>query len=116
MKSEATLKRWLSEEDREKFPASIKNLIAVKKTINNLELDEKFDSIKRSRKSYRSIMIALGKDMSSEIMEYIITEPKVKGKILEQFSDLQISKFIDANAPIRKIKKIEIVEDYDGSE
>lgn len=116
LKSEVTLKRWLSEEDREKFPASIRNLIAVKKTINNLELDEKFDSIKRSRKSHRSIMIALGKDMSSEIMEYIITEPKVKGKILEQFSDPQISKFIDANAPIRQIKKIEIVEDYDGSE
>lgn len=116
LKSEATLKRWLSEEDREKFPASIKNLLAVKKTINNLELDEKFDSIKRSRKSYRSIMIALGKDMSSEIMGYIITEPKVKGKILAQFSDTQISKFIDANAPKRIIKEIGIVEDYDGSE
>ena len=54
---------------------------AVKKTINSPGLDEKFESIKRSRKSYRSIMIALGKDMSREIMDYIMSGSKIKGKI-----------------------------------
>jgi hypothetical protein len=115
-KTPATLGRWLSGDDKEKFPASIKNLIAIKKTIKSNMLDENFDSIKRSKTSYRSIMIALGKNLSSEIMDYVMSGSKMRGEILSHFSDLQVKKFMDANAPKRKIKEIKIVESHDEKE
>jgi len=105
-----TLKKWLSLEDKDLFPSQILNLIAIKKTINCNIFNNKFDGIKRSKKAYRSIMIALGRDLSDEIMDYIISNKKITGKILEQFSEEQIAKFIDASAPLQTIEKTQILE------
>jgi hypothetical protein len=108
-----TLKKWLDIEERDLFPAQTINLIAIKRTINCKIFDSKFDEIKHSKKAYRSIMIALGRDLSDEIMDYIISDKKVIGKILSQFSKEQIAEFINTSAPLHKIKKLEILESCD---
>lgn len=105
-----TLKKWLSLEDKDLFPSQTLNLIAIKKTIGCNVFNNSFDDIKRCKKAYRSIMIALGRDLSDEIMDYIISDKKVIGKILEQFSEEQIAKFIDASAPLQTIERIQIIE------
>jgi hypothetical protein len=105
-----TLKKWLSLEDKDLFPSQTLNLIAIKKTIDCDVFNNSFDDIKRCKKAYRSIMIALGRDLSDEIMDYIISDKKAIGKILEQFSEEQIAKFIDASAPLQTIEKIQILE------
>ena len=105
-----TLENWLNSNDKNLFPAQISNLIAIKKTIDSQEFDEMFKNIKHSKKAYRSIMIALGRDLSDEIMDYIISNKKVIGEILQRFSEEQIAKFINTSAPLRTIKTIRIIE------
>ena len=58
-------------------------------------------------------MIVLGRDLSDEVMDYVISEGKVKGKILSRFSDDEINSFINQAAPLRKIKSISITEEED---
>lgn len=108
LKNVNTLKKWLNKNDKEKFPAAIGNLLALKKTIHSDVLDTSFEQIKRSRKSYRSIMIALGRDLSDELMDYIIS--KKKGKILRRFHESEIESFVTRSAPLRTIKQIQITE------
>lgn len=110
LKNVNTLEKWLDENDKEKFPASIINLIALKKTINNEDFNKDFEQIKKSRKLYRSIMIALGRDLSDEIMDYIISNSNEKGKILSKFSNEEIQNFVDRSAPLRTIKQIQITQ------
>ena len=105
-----TLKKWLNISDKDFFPSQIINLIAIKRTINCDILNSKFDEIKRSKKAYRSIMIALGRDLSDEIMDYIISNKKVVGKILQRFNYEQITKFINESAPLQTVKNIQILE------
>lgn len=110
LKNINTLRKWLTENDKEKFPASITNLIALKNTINSQDLNHNFDQIKRNRKLYRSIMIALGRDFSDEIMDYIISVSKKKGEILSKFSNEEIQSFINKSSPLRTIKQVRIIE------
>lgn len=110
LKNMTTLKKWLNKNDKERFPASIINLIALKKTITNEVLNENFEQIKKSRKLYRSIMIALGRDLSDEIMDYIISNSNNKGKILSKFTNEEIISFVNQSAPLKTIKQIEIIE------
>lgn len=109
-----TLENWLNSNDKNLFPAQISNLIAIKKTINSQKFDEKFKNIKHSKKAYRSIMIALGRDLSDEIMDYIISTKKVIGEILQRFSEEQIAEFINTSAPLRTIKTIRIIENCEN--
>ncbi|MBD3343274.1 MAG: hypothetical protein GF353_29530 [Candidatus Lokiarchaeota archaeon] len=103
-----TLKKWLDINDNVKFPQNLKDLHVIKKTINDESLNKYFDKIKRARKYYNSIMIALGRDLSDEITNFILN--KEKGKILIKFSDDQINEIVQMNAPIRKIHKIKVIE------
>jgi len=105
-----TLRKWLKLDDKDLFPAQLINLIALKRTVKNDKLDKEFENIKRSKSFYRSIMIALGRDLSDEIMDYILSNGKFKGKILGRFSENQIRSFIMASAPLKKIKKIKIID------
>lgn len=105
-----TLTKWLNPNDRDLFPAQLINLIAIKKTVKNNKIDQHFDSIKKCKSFYRSIMIALGRDLSDEIMDYILSNKKNKGNILERFSDEQIQSFIKESAPLKTIKSIEIIK------
>jgi hypothetical protein len=110
LKNITTLRKWLNENDKERFPASIINLIALKKTIADEVLNENFEQIKKSRKLYRSIMIALGRDLSDEIMDYIISNSNNKGKILSKFTNDEIISFVNQSAPLKIIKQIQIME------
>lgn len=106
----STLKKWLNIDDKVLFPSQTLNLIAIKETIDCPVFKENLSNFKRSRKLYRSIMIALGRDLSDEIMDYIISGKQVSGKILSRFTKEQISRIIDANAPIETINSINIIE------
>jgi len=105
-----TLKKWLTITDKDMFPSQTLNLIAIKETINCPLMNDNFVAIKRYKKHYRSIMIALGRDLSDEIMEYIISGKKKIGKILSRFTSEQTEKIINASAPLKTIKSIKIID------
>ena len=109
----STVRKWMNVKDKEKFPNALHNLLAIKSLISNDELNLRFDSVRKSRRLFRSIMIVLGRDLSDEVMDYVISEGKVKGKILSRFSDDEINSFINQAAPLRKIKSISITEEED---
>jgi hypothetical protein len=106
-----TIKKWLTKNDKERFPNSVKNLIAIKSTLNDPILNDNFESIKRSKRFYRGIMISLGRDLSDDVMEYIVTGGKSIGKILSNFTKDEIEIFIQKAAPERTIKNITITEE-----
>jgi hypothetical protein len=106
-----TIKKWLTKEDKERFPNSANNLIAIKSTLNDPMLNDNFESIKISKRFYRGIMISLGRDLSDDVMEYIVSEGKSIGKILSNFTEDEIKLFIQKAAPERTIKNISITEE-----
>ena len=107
--SEATLRSWTNIHSRVKFPQSRKDLVLIKK-LTEIE-DEDFRNIMTSRSAYNSIMIALGRDLSDEITDFI--KDGSKGRILQKFKKPQIEKFAELNAPLMTIKSIQIFNDYD---
>jgi len=113
--SPATIKKWLSIDDKERFPNSISNLIAIKITVNDSTLNERFESIKQSRRFYRGIMISLGRDLSDDVMEFIVSNGNNVGKVLSTFTHEEIKSFISNAAPIKIIKEISITEDDDSN-
>ena len=106
-----TIKKWLTKDDKERFPNSANNLIAIKSTLNDPILNDNFESIKRSKRFYRGIMISLGRDLSDDVMDYIVSGGKSIGKILSNFTDDEIEIFIQKAAPERTIKNISITEE-----
>lgn len=106
-----TIRKWLNSDDKERFPNSAKNLIAIKLTIKDPVLDSNFESIKSSKRFYRGIMISLGRDLSDDVMEYIVSDGKSIGKILMNFTEEEIIIFIKKAAPERTIKSISITEE-----
>lgn len=106
-----TIKKWLTKDDKERFPNSANNLIAIKSTLNDPILNDNFESIKRSKRFYRGIMISLGRDLSDDVMEYIVSGGKSIGKILSNFTKDEIEIFIQKAAPERTIKNISITEE-----
>lgn len=103
-----TLKKWLDPLDKVKFPQTVKDLYAIKRTLNDDTLNESFSNVLKGRRVYNSIMIALGRDLSEEITNYIVAGEK--GKILKRFSNSQIDEIVQRNAPIRKIKHKKVME------
>jgi hypothetical protein len=110
-----TIRKWLNIEDKERFPNSMKNLIAIKQTINDDELNIHFESIKQSKRFYRGIMISLGRDLSDDVMDYIISDGKHVGKMLSNFTSEEIKTFVQSAAPERIIKTISITEDDESN-
>ena len=106
-----TIKKWLTKEDKERFPNSANNLIVIKTILNDPLLNDNFESIIRSKRFYRGIMISLGRDLSDDVMEYIFSEGKSIGKVLLNFTEDEIIIFIQKAAPERTIKNISITED-----
>ncbi|MFA7446728.1 MAG: hypothetical protein WCY89_12350 [Flavobacteriaceae bacterium] len=106
-----TIKKWLTKDDKERFPNSANNLIAIKSTLNDPILNDNFESIKRSKRFYRGIMISLGRDLSDDVMEYIVSGGKSIGKILSNFTKDEIEIFIQRAAPESTIKNISITEE-----
>jgi hypothetical protein len=115
VKSILTLKKWVNCDERDKFPSSLSSLIAIKNLVNDEELNNEFEQIKRYRKLYRSIMIALGRNLSDEVMDYVISKNTIKGKMLEKFSDSEIHTFISQSLPIITIKN-KVISEEDETE
>jgi len=106
--SEFTLQNWIKTESNVKFPHKPKDLLVLKKVINSDCLNENFSEIRKNRSAYIGIMIALGRDFSDEISDYI--RIKKKGKLLKQFTTKQIQQFVDQNAKERIIKTIKAID------
>ena len=106
--TESTLQNWINAESNVKFPQKPKDLLVLKKAINSDCLNKNFGEIRKSRSAYNGIMIALGRDFSDEISDFI--QIKKKGKLLNQFSEKQILIFVDQNAKERTIKTIKAIE------
>jgi len=106
--NELTLKNWINIDSNLKFPQKNKDLLVLKKSINSDMLNNYIKDIIKSRKIYNGIMIALGRDLSDEITNYI--KENKKGQILKQFSDNQIQQIVNLNAKERIIKTIKVIE------
>ena len=106
-----TIKKWLNKKDKERFPSSFKSLLAIKNTINCETLNASFESIKKSKKFYRGIMISLGRDLSDDVMEYISSGGTVVGTVLSKFTAEEIKIFVEQAAPQRTIKNISITSE-----
>lgn len=108
---EQTLKNWIDIDSNVKFPQKKKDLIVLRKIINDTEFNENFEEILLSRTYYNGIMIALGRDLSDDLTEFI--KSKKKGDILKRFSDEQIKEMISQNAPLKVVKSINLYSDED---
>lgn len=106
--SSYTLRNWLREESSVKFPKKTTDLYAISKCIDNKTLKSKLSEIIKSKDAYNGIMIALGRDLSDEVIDFILKGEK--GQILSTFSDDEIKSIISSSAPLRTISKINITE------
>ena len=104
-----TLKNWLNKDSSVKFPQKKKDLKAIASCLNNSVLNSHLSSIIKSKETYSGLMIALGRDLSDEIMDYILYNKK--GQILTSFSDAEIATITDNSAPLRTINNISITEE-----
>lgn len=107
--SPTTLRNWINLDSSVKFPQKERDFLVIKKTIRNEELDRMIPDILKSRKVFNGIMIALGRDLSDEVMEYITN--RSKGRILRSFSDSEIQSFANTSAPLRTVCTIQITEE-----
>jgi hypothetical protein len=106
--NELTIKNWINIDSNVKFPQKKKDLLVLKKSINSELFNEYFNEIVKSRRIFNGIMIALGRDLSDEITDYI--KVSKKGQMLKQFSDNQIKQFVDKNSKKRIIKTIKAID------
>lgn len=106
-----TVKNWINPASTTRFP-ELKNLIALKRVINNKGFDQDFEAILKSRRRYNSLMISTGRSLSDEIADYALY--KYRGEILSGIDEHQIKSMLNENMPIRQIKSIELNEgDYE---
>ena len=60
-------------------------------------------------------MISLGRDLSDDVMDFIISEGKNKGKMLSKFETEEINSFVKSAAPIRTIQSKAITDDDESN-
>jgi hypothetical protein len=107
--NEFTLKNWLNISGSVKFPQKLKDLYAIKRTVDSQTLNNEIENVKKYRRVYNGIMIAIGRNLSDEISDYIKTNKK--GKLLSNFTNAQIQQFVNQNAKLRKVNSIKIISD-----
>lgn len=110
IKNATSIERWLQEDSDLKFPASDRNMRVIKRTIQDSDLDLRFEDILKTKRLYRRIMISLGRDLSNEIAQYILSDGLEIGINLSKFDDNIRRGIAQSNAPIRKIKNIAYVQ------
>lgn len=106
--SNYTLRNWINADSTVKFPQKTADLYAINKCINNPILKSNLSEIIKSKEAYNGIMIALGRDLSDEVMDYILKGKK--GEILSTFSDDEIQTIVNSSAPLKTISAINITE------
>jgi len=104
--NELTLKNWINIDSNLKFPQKRKDLNVLRKAISNQIFDDNFNRILDARTKYNGAMIALGRDLSDEVSEFIKTQKK--GELLKRLSDDQIREMINQNAPLKTVKSIKL--------
>lgn len=105
----STLKNWINLYSDVKFPQSIRDLYILKEIVNSSKLNDEFKTVLFCRRLYHSIMIALGRDLSDEIMMYV--KNGQKGTNLAKLENEEVKNIVNLNAPKRKIKTIKIVDE-----
>lgn len=98
-----TIINWLYKE-KDKFPSSENSLLSIKQLINCSILNSNFKQVIEARRLYRGIMLSLGRNLSDEVMDYVLSNKKIKGKILQTFTDSEVQAFIDKSLPLLTIK------------
>ncbi len=97
--ADSTVNGWLHNNSTTMFP---QNLGGLQDILGNV-----YEKIFINKKKYNSIMIALGRNLSDEVSDYIISNEK--GQLLSQFNDASIKAISEHNMPIRTIKEIVII-------
>lgn len=110
-----TIGKWLNEKDKEKFPHSNNDLKAIKTLINDEKLNDSYAEMLRIKGFYRGLMISLGRDLSDDVMDFIVSDGKIKGRMLSKFETEEINSFIKSAAPIRTVVSKEITEDEESN-
>ena len=103
VKSTLTINNWLFKE-RDKFPSSENSLLSIKQLINCSILNSNFKELIEARRLYRGIMLSLGRNLSDEVMDYVLSNKQIKGKILQTFTDSEVHTFVDKSLPLLTIK------------
>ena len=102
----STVLKW-EEPDSAKFPQNDEVLKFLLKG-NPVRCNEAINS----KRKYNSIMIALGRDLSEEITEYVLTGEK--GPILKDFDEEIVKTITEQNMPSQEIRSIETVQDEEN--
>ncbi|OBX21585.1 hypothetical protein LX77_02887 [Gelidibacter algens] len=110
-----TISKWLNESDKEKFPHSNNELKAIKQLVDDEELNNAYATLLRAKGFYRGLMISLGRDLSDDVMDYIISEGTIKGRMLSKFENEEILSFVKSAAPVRTIATKAITEDEESN-
>ncbi|MDO6803047.1 hypothetical protein Q4595_11360 [Wenyingzhuangia sp. 1_MG-2023] len=110
-----TIFKWLKKEDKERFPHSDNELKAMCKLFKDEILNKNFAELLRVKRFYRGLMISLGRDLSDDVMDYIMSEGKIKGKMLSKFETEEINSFVKSAAPIRTIQSKSITDDEESN-
>ena len=96
-----TIEGWIKPNSKTKFPQNIEKLQPY------LSVSD-YEKIINNCKAYKRIMIAAGRDLSNEISQYILNGKT--GQILSEFDASFVKSLVDANAPIRRVKEILLLE------
>lgn len=104
-----TLKNWLDTDNSVKFPQKTSDFFAIDRCINKPKLHSNLNKLVQYKKTYNGIMIALGRDLSDEVMNYVLNNNV--GKILAKFTRQEINSIVNSSAPLKTVKDINITDD-----
>jgi hypothetical protein len=110
-----TITKWLTKEDKERFPHSDNELKAMRTLFNDEALNKVFAELLRAKRFYRGLMISLGRDLSDDVIDYIISDGIKKGKMLSKFQTEEINAFVKSAAPVRIIVSKAITDDEESN-
>lgn len=110
-----TISKWLNKEDKERFPHSDNELRAMKMLFDDESLNNSFIQLLKVKRFYRGLMISLGRDLSDDVMDYIVSDGKNTGKMLSKFQTEEIQAFVKNAAPIRTIESKAITDDEESN-
>jgi hypothetical protein len=110
-----TITKWLNPYDKEHFPHSDNELKAMRLLFDDEIFNKEYAELLRVKRFYRGLMISLGRDLSDDVMDYIISERTIKGKMLSRFETEEINSFVKSAAPVRTIVSKAITEDEESN-
>lgn len=107
--SSATVQNWLNPLVSIKFPQTLKDILAIAKTINNSVFTNNVKNLLSLKKEYNGRLNKAGRTFSEEIDNYILA--KEKGKMLNWLSDEHIEQIVSNGAPLKTVKTMKLIEE-----